>query len=61
MNGFDAGAKWERWRETSERAWTGLLDDLKKYCEARAGEPAGDPHLGGTYLQEAVLQNRRIS
>lgn len=60
---FQTGPRWERYRDLSARTWEKTLADLKHYCENQAPAEA-EPNLaelGGTYLQEAALQRRRIS
>jgi hypothetical protein len=62
-SGFQAGPRWERYRDLAASWWEVALGDLKSYCEAQAsaGVEAAVADLGGAYLQEAALQNRRIS
>lgn len=62
---FQDGQRWERYRAVSEKLWGPALDALRNYCETQAlteteAEKATEP-LGGPYLAEAVLRDRRIS
>jgi len=61
--GFQAGPRWERYRDLVERTWEKTLPDLKNYCEKQAPADAevNLAELGGAYLQEAALHKRRIS
>jgi hypothetical protein len=63
--GFQAGERWEHYRGVSDKLWGPALEALRNYCETQGlaeadAEKATEP-LGGPYLAEAVLRDRRIS
>jgi hypothetical protein len=58
---FQSGPRWERYHDLAMKQWETCLAKLKTYCESQAAQAADMPDMGGAYLQEAVLHNRRIS
>lgn len=62
-NGFQEGARWQRYLQVANAAWEKTLQELRAFCEAmpEADVEGAVAALGTSYLAEAVLQRRRIS
>jgi len=62
-SGYQAGERWARYRDVTQREWAGMLERLTAFCAQQTPEAAERLAgvLGSTFLAEAVLQGRHIS